>query len=191
MRRNHTDLLVVGVLAVVAAAAGALSGERSNIVQAVLSLPLVLFLPGYALSAALLPDGRTGLAERIAFSLGLSIAVAALGGLVLNRLPGGLNPGSWRLMLLALTLGAAGFAYWRRGRDGVMGPGPLATQISMREAALFSAAALVIGLALGLERARRRSVEPQRAGRGAVYAAVGAPGAERTTGRREGWARES
>lgn len=150
MHRSHTDLLVVSLLALLAAVIGALSGDGSNVLRASLSLPLVLFLPGYALSAALLPDGRAGLAERILLSLGLSIAIAALGGLLLNFLPSGLTPGSWRWLLLGVTLTAAGYAWWRRQRERIPGPGRLVTQISVREVALLSSAALLIGLALGL-----------------------------------------
>lgn len=150
MQRNHSDLLVVSILALVAVLAGALSGDSSNILRASLSLPLALFLPGYALSAALLPDGRAGLAERIALSLGLSVAIAAVGGLLLNYLTSGLTAGSWRLLLLGVTLTASAYALWRRQRGRIPAPGPLVTQVSMREAALLGSAALLIGLALGL-----------------------------------------
>jgi uncharacterized membrane protein len=150
VKRNQTDLLLVGLLALVAVAISAISGDSSNLLRASLSLPFVLFLPGYALSAALLPDGRAGLAERIAFSVGLSIAIAAIGGLLLNLLPSGLTQASWRLLLLGVTLTGAGYALWRRQHQRIPGPGPLVTQISVPEAALLSAAALLIGLALGL-----------------------------------------
>ncbi|MGE5602492.1 MAG: DUF1616 domain-containing protein [Nitrososphaerales archaeon] len=150
MRRNQADLLLVSLVAFVAVAISAISGDSSNALRASLSLPLVLFLPGYALSAALLPDGRTGLAERVALSVGLSIAIAALGGLLLNLLPSGLTPGAWRLLLLGVTLTATAYALWRRRHERIAGPGPVVTQVSFREAALLSAAALLIGLALGV-----------------------------------------
>lgn len=147
--RRQTDLLAVAAVSVVAALLSSLL-PASNIVKAALGAPMVLFLPGYALSAALLPDGRAGLAERLAISLGLSIAVAALGGLVLNLLPRGLTPGAWRVLLLGVTLSAAGYAYWRRQTRQIPGPGPLVTKFSMRDATLVASAALLIGLALGL-----------------------------------------
>jgi uncharacterized membrane protein len=150
VRRSSVDLLVVGSLAIVAAAVGAASGDSSNALRAGLGLPFVLFLPGYALSAALLPDGRMGLVERLALSLGLSVAVAAIGGLLLNLVPSGLTASSWRFLLLGVTLVASGYAFWRRQHDRIPGPGALVTQISVREAALLSSAALLIGLALGL-----------------------------------------
>ncbi|MDQ3811422.1 MAG: DUF1616 domain-containing protein, partial [Chloroflexota bacterium] len=53
-------------------------------VAALVGLPLVLFLPGYAFTSTLLRDEATGFAERLLFSLGLSLAMSMLGGFVLN-----------------------------------------------------------------------------------------------------------
>ncbi|MDR7468274.1 MAG: DUF1616 domain-containing protein [Armatimonadota bacterium] len=61
-------------------------------IRIVLGLPFVLFFPGYTLIAALYPR-RTDLdgVERLALSLGLSLAVVPLIGLVLNYLPWGIR----------------------------------------------------------------------------------------------------
>ncbi|WP_407356186.1 DUF1616 domain-containing protein [Methanolobus sp. WCC5] len=61
-------------------------------VRTILGLPMVLFLPGYALIAALFPgkDDLDGI-ERIALSFGLSIAVVPLIGLGLNYTPWGIR----------------------------------------------------------------------------------------------------
>jgi uncharacterized membrane protein len=58
----------------------------------VLGLPFVLFFPGYVLIAALYPR-RSDLdgVERVALSLGLSLAVVPLIGLVLNYTPWGIR----------------------------------------------------------------------------------------------------
>lgn len=61
-------------------------------VRVAFGLPFVLFFPGYALIAALYPrradlDGI----ERLALSLGLSLAVVPLIGLILNYLPWGIR----------------------------------------------------------------------------------------------------
>jgi uncharacterized membrane protein len=66
-----------------------------NVVRQVLGLVFVLFLPGYAATAALFPenDQIDGI-ERVALSFGLSIAIVPLIGLALNFTPWGirLNP---------------------------------------------------------------------------------------------------
>jgi uncharacterized membrane protein len=72
------------------------------------ALPLVLFLPGYALLAALFPR-RTdlGLGERAALSVGLSVALVPLIGLVLNYTSWGIRlvPVAISLEILTLALG--------------------------------------------------------------------------------------
>ena len=64
----------------------------NNPARIVLGLPFVLFFPGYALIAALYPR-RSDLdgVERVALSLGLSLAVVPLIGLVLNYTPWGIR----------------------------------------------------------------------------------------------------
>ncbi|MDA0524660.1 DUF1616 domain-containing protein [Methanococcoides alaskense] len=61
-------------------------------IRTILGLPMVLFLPGYALIAALFPkkDDLDGI-ERVALSFGLSIAVVPLIGLGLNYTPWGIR----------------------------------------------------------------------------------------------------
>jgi uncharacterized membrane protein len=61
-------------------------------IRTILGVPLVLFLPGYTLIAALFP-GKKDLdpIERIALSFGLSIAIVPLIGLALNFTPWGIR----------------------------------------------------------------------------------------------------
>ena len=61
-------------------------------IRIILGLPFVLFSPGYTLVTALFP-GKSGLQriERLALSIGLSIAVVPLIGLILNYTPWGIR----------------------------------------------------------------------------------------------------
>jgi len=64
----------------------------TSAIRIALGLPFVLFLPGYALIAALFP-GKSELdgIERLALSFGMSIAVVPLIGLALNYTPWGIR----------------------------------------------------------------------------------------------------
>ena len=64
----------------------------SGALRIILGLPLVLFIPGYILLSAIFPNkGSLSNIERIAFSIGLSIAVAVIIGVVLNFTPWGIT----------------------------------------------------------------------------------------------------
>lgn len=81
----------------------------------VFALPLVLFLPGYSLVAALFPGGDDlEPIERIALSFGLSIAIVPLVGLTLNYTPWGIRPVPVLISLLLLTGTLALVAHLRR-----------------------------------------------------------------------------
>jgi uncharacterized membrane protein len=85
--------------------------------RTVLGLPFVLFLPGYALIAALFPakSDLDGI-ERMALSFGLSIAVVPLIGLGLNYTPWGIRLLPTLISLSVLTFSMCGVAYLRRSK---------------------------------------------------------------------------
>jgi uncharacterized membrane protein len=57
-----------------------------SIIQAIIGLPLVLFIPGYALSYAFFPKKKDlELMERIALSFGLSLALIPLAVFFLEK----------------------------------------------------------------------------------------------------------
>ncbi len=89
----------------------------TTFIRTVIGIPMVLFLPGYALIAALFPNKSDldGI-ERLALSFGLSIAVVPLIGLGLNFTPFGI-----RLLPILISLSIFSFvmcwiAYWRRSK---------------------------------------------------------------------------
>ena len=91
--------------------------KRNFAIRIILGLPLVLFLPGYALIAALFPrkDDLDGI-ERIALSFGLSIAITPLLGLALNYTPFGIRLTPILIVLSVFTIALAIGAYVRRSR---------------------------------------------------------------------------
>jgi uncharacterized membrane protein len=84
-------------------------------IRIILGLPLVLFLPGYSLIAALFPrkDDLDGI-ERVALSFGLSIAIVPLIGLALNYMPFGIRLSPVLIVLSVFTISLALGAYARR-----------------------------------------------------------------------------
>lgn len=77
------DLIIVGIVSLLLIPTVILFS--STVPRLLLGIPFVLFIPGYALISALFPakDTIKGL-ERIAYSIALSFALAALLGLLLN-----------------------------------------------------------------------------------------------------------
>ena len=116
-----------------------------------LGLPLVLVLPGYTFTAAAWPSlGRWG-ADKAGFTLASSIALAILGGLVLNFTPWGLERRSWAVMLAGITILAAVAAGAQRTRGAHAADRP---RIRLRPAPLLLVvlAVLVSAAALGISR---------------------------------------
>jgi len=120
------DLAAVAALA----AAGLLAAllDAPGWLRVPAGLAFILFAPGYAFIAALYPErhvqagedgvGRRGLQplERVALSLGLSIAVVPLLGLGLNATPFGIRLVPVLLTVGGFTVACAAIAAWRRRR---------------------------------------------------------------------------
>jgi uncharacterized membrane protein len=101
MRRDLTLVVALACLAFVAALLSAPVWLRAPLL-----VPLVLVLPGYALAAALFPSRTISPAERGVYAVGLSIAVAAIGGLLI-QLVVGLDRDVWAAFLTLVTIVAA------------------------------------------------------------------------------------
>ncbi len=77
--------------------------------------PLALFAPGYAIVAAAFARRQLDWPRLLVLSLALSLAVLALGGLVLNYL-GGIHGVTWAILLLLIVAGCCRGAALRRDR---------------------------------------------------------------------------
>jgi hypothetical protein len=113
MNRKAFDLVICSALAAVAMTLALLAPEIGP-ARALVALPLVLFIPGYAIVAAAFPSGRLGTTERMLFSLGASLALVALAGLLLHWTALGLRPAAWAVALGNITLVASLVALVRR-----------------------------------------------------------------------------
>ncbi len=116
-RKFSFDLLLVIILTVLTNIFVLVPSLSTTFIRAVLGLPLVLFLPGYALIAALFPakSDLDGI-ERTALSFGLSIAVVPLIGLGLNYTPWGIRLLPILISLSVFTLILCGLAHLRRAK---------------------------------------------------------------------------
>jgi len=84
-------------------------------VSLVFVAPLALFAPGYAIVAAAFARRQLDWPRLLVLSLALSLAVLALGGLVLNYL-GGIHGVTWAILLLLVAVGCCRSAALRRDR---------------------------------------------------------------------------
>ncbi len=112
------DLVFLNVL--VALSIMAIAFFPTSIVRMALGTAYMLFLPGYAAMAALVPgNDRLTPIERVALSIGLSIALVPLVALALNFTPWGIRlmPVVWSVASLILLSSIV--AWMRRRRRSV------------------------------------------------------------------------
>jgi uncharacterized membrane protein len=114
----------------------------------VLTMPLAFVLPGYALMRALFRGQAFGNAERLIFSLGISLSIVILSGLVLNMTPFGLQARSWAVFLGVVTLGASAVVILRQRRQGEVAEGWSGFKgmhLTFRQGLLLGLALLIVG----------------------------------------------
>ena len=112
---RYLDLILACTLTLVTVALVVAFPEGQSPLRIALGLMTVLLAPGYVLSAALFPkkDDLDGV-ERLALTLGLSIAVVPLLGLVLNYTPVGIRLVPISVALTLFVLGMTIIAVLRR-----------------------------------------------------------------------------
>lgn len=152
MRRN-VDLLAVGAGVAVSLAIFAVVDDA--FVRVVPALALVLFLPGYAASVCLFPAAAPERIERLLLAVGISISIAVLAALVLDR-TAHLTSRSWAGALAAATAVAVAGGIWRRrDPDGrVDGPPPLRIELGRLLLGSLVAAAAVACVVVAVALAR-------------------------------------
>jgi uncharacterized membrane protein len=114
-RQFPLDLLFVAALVILTDIFVLVPALSGSFLRTFLGLLLVLLLPGYALTAALLPAKKDleGI-ERALLSLGLSIAITPLMGFGMNYTSWGIREVPVLAGLSAFTLLSCGIAYYRR-----------------------------------------------------------------------------
>ncbi len=148
-RRNGDLVLVAGLAVLCALVCGLLSATPAG-VRALPAIVLVLALPGYALTAALIPPAALRGAERLVLAVALSIGATISATLVLHVLSIRLAGGAWATALALVTIAAAAVAA-ARGHGRPLPPWPLHGVRALEVLALTGALLLAGGaFALGL-----------------------------------------
>jgi hypothetical protein len=78
-----------------------------TLVRALFVVPLCLILPGYAITAAVFAKRHLEYQQRLMLTLGLSFVALVLGSLLLDVVPGGLQKGSWLILLVIVIVVAS------------------------------------------------------------------------------------
>lgn len=113
----------------------------------ILSVPLLFFLPGFVLTMILFSSNTLGIAERLLLSLGLSVALTALSGLLLFQVGT-----MWAAILLISAIFIAVIYFLRHRSSGDVIPLPVGVNLNARQLALMAVAALMTIAAVRIAR---------------------------------------
>jgi hypothetical protein len=112
---RRDNLTLCGVALVALAGVGATWFGAPVAVRTIVGLPLVAFLPGFALTRTIFGP-RLAIAERLLLSLALTLTTDIVTGILLSVSPWGLHPRPWAVALAGLTLGLLVAASFRHPR---------------------------------------------------------------------------
>lgn len=146
--KGHRDLELVFIGSVACALVALVF--PFELVRVVFAAPLALFLPGYAVTAAAFARRPLDWAPTLLLSVALSLAVLALGGLLLNYVPGGIREITWALLLLLVALNGCRVAALRRPRAPEGTPSWPRLRPSRTEGALIGGGLAIVAAALVL-----------------------------------------
>jgi uncharacterized membrane protein len=143
--KPRNDLGLVVVAAAAACLAAAVLPSSVAVLRAVLAVPLVLALPGYAVVTAIFRPHELRGPELLTLSIAISIAATIFSGLLLDALGVHLTTAPWMGVLAVLTIAAAAVAAARGHARSVVLPEIRLRVIEL--GALFAGLALLVGAA--------------------------------------------
>jgi uncharacterized membrane protein len=134
-----------------------------NALRVILTVPFVLFLPGFVLTLILFRWEGIGIPERLLLSVGVSVAFTALSGFLLNLTPWGLQAGSmWFILLITVAVELAVMFFARRSWRTDAVTFPAGFNFNTRQWVLMALAALLTVMAIRV--ARTPTPQPGLAG---------------------------
>lgn len=123
------------------------------LMRVMLSLLLILFLPGYGITAILFPRGVLDFPARLLLSVGLSLTFAALSGLLLNLTTAGIQTQNPWFVLLLGGMGLVGLIFFVRDVFQIEITGSVRRLgISSRQTLLLVSAVAIATLAFAVAR---------------------------------------
>jgi uncharacterized membrane protein len=127
-------------------------GSPLEFVRFLVGAALVLWLPGYAVTAALFRQNDLGGVDRILITLGSSISLVILIGLGLHLSGLPLTGSTWAVALAAVTLAAGAGALLQPTHRPALPRPAVVPSMRRRDSLLFGLAALLVVAGLGLSR---------------------------------------
>ena len=121
MQKQTRILLAVALTLLIAAFI--LLDVSAGALMALMGAVLVFLLPGFACMQAVAPHAKLSISQELLFSLGLSISIVIVSGLLINVAGGRLVQTTWALWLCTLTLLFCAIALLRRLRTSATIPG--------------------------------------------------------------------
>lgn len=121
-----------------------------SLLRVALALAVVLALPGSLFVASLTPAHDLTFTEKVLLSLGLSLAIIVVSGLVLEQLPWGLQARSWIGTLGGIALIGMVLISLRRPRVRMVGVRSFDSRLPTRQVALLSLSIIVACIAFRL-----------------------------------------
>lgn len=133
-----------------------------GLLKALVLAPLVLFLPGYAIAAAMFTPGTIPRGERLVYAFALSVAAATIGGLFWQFLLG-LDRFAWAFTLTSVTLIASAVAQRRRvlrppAEDGAR-PAPVRVGLATMAVSLIALAIAIAAVNVAIDGLHRQRAE--------------------------------
>jgi len=105
----------------------------NDILRVLLGLPLLIFIPGYLFLLSIAPNhsekAEMDSIHKLAFSIGLSIAIISLDGIILFYTPFGFQLNSIVISLLLIVTLSGGIAAYRRHKLQRLNPHPLTLRL--------------------------------------------------------------
>jgi uncharacterized membrane protein len=151
--RGHRDLTIAAAAAVLCALVAAL--VPVEIIRVLAALPLTLYLPGFAIVAAVFDGEKLPPLKRLTIEVAISLIVLVLSAFVLNVFPFGLTTASWAVLLPLVVSAGCLAAARRRGKAARQARSPVASigRPSARTALLVGAAVLIGAASIALAQA--------------------------------------